>query len=92
MLMTIPPRAVPSSLARKMPVVMASQCIFGRLEMNVYGGGREIQKAGVIGNYSDMSPETTFIKLAWLLSNHPHEVSKLMLENLRGEINKRLLH
>lgn len=78
-------------LAKKMPVVMAPQTVYGRLQMNVYGGGRLIQEAGVIGNYSDMTTETTFIKLAWLISNHPKEVKKLMMENLRGEITKRLL-
>jgi len=79
------------TLAKKMPVVMSPQTIFGRLQMNVYSPGRLIQDIGVIGNYSDMTPETTFIKLAWLLSNHPKEVKEMMLENLRGELTKRLL-
>lgn len=79
------------SLAKNMPVVMSLQTIFGRVQMNVYGGGREIQKTGVIGNYSDMTVETTFVKLAWLLSNHPNNVRMMMGENLRGEISKRIL-
>jgi len=78
-------------LAAKIPVVMAPQTTYGRLQMNVYAPGRVIQKAGVIGNYSDMTPETTFIKLAWLLSHHPKEVKNLMTENLRGELSKRIL-
>jgi len=76
-------------LANKIPVVMSSQTIFGRLQMNVYAKGRELQEAGVIGNYSDMTPETTFIKLAWLLSNYPKEVKELLLKDFRGEISKR---
>ncbi len=79
------------SLAKKMPVVMSSQTIYGRVQMNVYGPGRKLQEAGVFGNYSDMTPETTFIKLAWLISNYPEKVKEMMLENLRGEINERLL-
>ncbi|MDP6583541.1 MAG: Glu-tRNA(Gln) amidotransferase subunit GatD, partial [Anaerolineales bacterium] len=55
-------------LCKKMPVVMSSQTVFGRVDMNVYSPGRELQDIGVIGNYSDMSPETSYVKLAWLLS------------------------
>ncbi len=78
-------------LAKKMPVVMTTQTIYGRVQMNVYGAGREIQNMGVIGNYNDMTPETAFIKLAWLLSNYPHKVKELISINLKGEINKRIL-
>ncbi len=77
-------------LSKKMPVVMASQSIYGRLQMNVYSTARDLQAAGVIGNLSDMTPETTFIKLAWLLSNcKKAEVKELITKNLRGEISER---
>jgi glutamyl-tRNA(Gln) amidotransferase subunit D len=69
---------------------MAPQTIYGRLDMNVYSPGREIQELGVLGNYTDMTPETAFIKLAWLLSNYPKErVKELISQNLRGEISER---
>ncbi|MBD3203406.1 Glu-tRNA(Gln) amidotransferase subunit GatD [Candidatus Woesearchaeota archaeon] len=72
-------------------VVMSPQTIFGRLQMNVYAPARKLQKIGVLGNFSDMTPETTFIKLAWLLSNHPKKkVKKLITKNLRGEISERI--
>ena len=77
-------------LARKMPVVMAPQTVYGALQMDVYSPGRVIQEAGVLGNFSDMTPETTFIKLAWLLSNHSKEIKQLLSKNLRGELNPRL--
>ena len=77
-------------LSKKIPVVMTSQCLFGRVNMNVYSPGRELVGAGVLGNQSDMLPEVAYIKLAWLLSNNKKEVRKLMGEDLRGEINKRL--
>ncbi len=77
-------------LCGQMPVVMASQAIYGRLQMNVYSTGRDLQKAGVLGHLSDMTPETTFIKLAWLLSNYPTEkAAGLMTKNLIGEISER---
>ena len=79
-----------SSLCKKMPVIMASQSIYGRLQMNVYSTARDLQAAGVVGNLSDMTPETAFIKLAWLLSNYSKkEVKELITKNLRGEIAER---
>jgi glutamyl-tRNA(Gln) amidotransferase subunit D len=78
-------------LANKISIVMSSQTIFGRINMNVYGPGRKLQEIGIIGNFSDMTSEIAFIKLGWLLSNYPKkEVGKLFCENLRGEINERI--
>lgn len=78
-------------LTKTMPVVMASQCLYGRIDMNVYAEGRINKDAGILGNYSDMTAETTFIKLAWLLSNYPKEsIPELITTNFRGEISERL--
>ena len=72
-------------------VAMSPQTIYGKLQMNVYAPARQLQTVGVLGNYSDMTPETTFIKLAWLLSNYSKkETKELLTKNLRGEINERL--
>ena len=70
-------------------VVMATQCIFGRVHMHVYDKAVDLQNIGVIPA-EDMTSETAFIKLAWLLSNYPKkEVSTMLGENLRGEISER---
>ncbi|MBU4284156.1 MAG: Glu-tRNA(Gln) amidotransferase subunit GatD [Nanoarchaeota archaeon] len=72
-------------------VVMSSQAIYGRLQMNVYTPMRELQEIGVLGHLSDMTAETTFIKLAWLLSNYKkEEVKQLITKNLKGEISERV--
>lgn len=72
------------------PVVMTSQCIDGRINMNVYSEGRKNMESGVLGNLTDMTPETAFIKLAWLISNFGNDGAKeLYNKNLRGEINER---
>ena len=72
-------------------VVNAPQTIFGRLNMNVYEDQRNAQAIGVLGNMNDMTPVTTFIKLAWLLSNYPkNKVKELITKNLVGEMNNRL--
>lgn len=71
-------------------VASTTQTIFGRVNMDVYSTGRKMQDLGIIGNQLDMTPETAFIKLAWLLSNYKKdEAKKLFSENLRGEISER---
>lgn len=70
-------------------VAMASQTIYGRVNMNVYSPARRLQQIGVLGNLADMTPETAFIKLAWLLSNYSGEEAKnLIVKNLKGEISE----
>jgi len=82
-----------AKLAKKMPIAMTSQTIYGRVNMNVYSTGREELEMGIMGNYCDMTPETAFIKLAWLLSNHKKggmkEIKALFENNLCGEISER---
>lgn len=51
-------------------VVMASQTIFGRINMNVYSRGRELLALGVGGNYEDLPPESAFMKLVVELSRN----------------------
>ncbi|MBI4155306.1 Glu-tRNA(Gln) amidotransferase subunit GatD [Candidatus Woesearchaeota archaeon] len=77
------------SLSKSCIICMTSTCLFGRVNMNVYSKGYKLQEAGVIGNLTDMLPETAFIKLAWLLGNYKNkeQVKELMCKNLRGEIS-----
>jgi len=69
------------------PVVMGSQCLYGRVNMNVYSTGRELVSAGVISAL-DMLPETAYVKLVWTLgqTDNMEEVKKIMQTNLKGEI------
>ena len=76
-------------LSKKIPVVITSQCIFGRVNLNVYSTGRKLQEIGILGNLSDMTTETAFIKLAWLISNYPKNVRKMIDKDLKGEISRR---
>ena len=74
-------------------VVLAPQTINGRISLNVYSNQRDMRDIGVLGDGSDMTPETTFVKLAWLLSNYNKgETRKLITQNLRGEITERTLY
>ncbi len=74
-------------IARGAHVVMASQCIHGRTNMNVYSTGRDLLKMGVIPA-RDMLPEVAYIKLMWILgrTQDPDEVRRLFLEDVAGEI------
>ena len=78
-------------LCKKIPVIATSQCIFGRINMNVYETGRKMQEAGILGNLSDMTAEPAFIKLVWLLSNYKkNEINNLVMHNFRNELNDKL--
>jgi glutamyl-tRNA(Gln) amidotransferase subunit D len=72
-------------------VAATTQTIHGSINMNVYSTGRKMQDMGILGNYTDMTPETAYIKLAWLLSNYsPAQARQLYTVNLRGEISGRI--
>ncbi|MDR3063614.1 MAG: Glu-tRNA(Gln) amidotransferase subunit GatD [Methanobrevibacter sp.] len=71
-------------------VVMTSQCIYGRVNMNVYSTGRKLLNAGIISG-KDMIPEVAFVKLAWALgqSSNIEEVKNIIQTNLAGELNEK---
>ncbi len=72
------------------PVVMTSQCVWGRVNMKVYSTGRDLLKLGVIP-VEDMLPETALVKLMWVLPRAKtiEKVYELMRKNLAGEITPR---
>tara|TARA_Y100000034_G_C6889149_1_gene408759 strand:- start:63 stop:1148 length:1086 start_codon:yes stop_codon:yes gene_type:complete len=77
-------------LALKIPVIMTTQTIFGKINLNVYNTGRKLQEIGILGDQLDMLTETAYIKLAWLLSNYKKgEIPKLVSRNFRGEFSSR---
>lgn len=85
-----PEELIPSLLRahdEQIPVVMASQCLYGRVNMNVYSTGRKLVEGGVI-SAMDMLPETAYVKLIWTLgqTENPEEVKMIMQTNLKGEI------
>jgi glutamyl-tRNA(Gln) amidotransferase subunit D len=73
-----------------MTVVMASQCIYGRVNMNVYSTGRELLNIGVIPA-GDMLPETALVKLMWVLAqtDSKERIRELFLTDVAGELSER---
>ena len=69
---------------------MTSQCLWGRVDMNVYDTGRDLLKAGVVP-LEDMLPETALTKLMWSMANtnSPDETRRVMQDDLAGETTAR---
>jgi glutamyl-tRNA(Gln) amidotransferase subunit D len=83
--------SVARATGENIPVVMTSQCIFGRTNMNVYSSGRRLLNSNVI-SVSDMLPETAYTKLLWAAgqSDDMDEIRKIMQTNLKGEMDTTL--
>lgn len=84
--------AIKNLIDSGIPVVMAPQTIYGRLDLNVYSAGRLLKQAGVIGNGADWLPETALVKLMWVLGHTKkmEKVEEMMMTNFAGEISKEI--
>lgn len=75
-------------LALKIPIVMSTQTIYGEVNLNVYTPLRMLEEIGIIGHLSQMTTETSFIKLAYLISTAKKEdVKELYMTNILGEMD-----
>ncbi|RLG26237.1 Glu-tRNA(Gln) amidotransferase GatDE subunit D, partial [Methanosarcinales archaeon] len=72
---------------KKIPVVITSQCINGRICDRVYETGRDMLAARIIEG-EDLLPEVALVKLMWTLAQtqKPEEIRKIMTTNITGEI------
>jgi glutamyl-tRNA(Gln) amidotransferase subunit D len=73
----------------KMPVIVTSQCLNGRICDRVYDTGRDVLKAGAIEG-EDTLPETALVKLMWVLGQTDEfdEAIEMFREDLSGEITE----
>ena len=71
-------------------VGMCSQCIWGRVHMNVYSTGRDLLRIGVLP-LGDMLSETALVKMMWAFGQekNPDSVKKIMTTNLADELSDR---
>ncbi len=78
------------AIAEDIIVAMTSQCINGRVDMNVYRTGVELLEMGVI-SCEDMLSEVALVKLMWLLANQKDsdKIRVQMVQSLVGEIDMR---
>jgi glutamyl-tRNA(Gln) amidotransferase subunit D len=84
--------AIQNAASQGVVVALASQCIWGRVNMNVYDTGRDLLELGVVPA-DDMFPETALVKLMWVLgqTKDPEEAKKLFKTNIAGEFSPRTL-
>jgi len=80
------------AIEKDVVVAMASQCIWGRIDMNVYDQGRDLLAIGVIP-LEDMLAETALVKLMWTFgqTKKTDEAKKLLTTNIANEISPRTL-
>lgn len=73
----------------KMPVVITSQCLNGRICDRVYDTGRDMLKAGAVEG-EDTLPETALVKLMWVLgqTNDFETAIGMLQKDLSGEITE----
>lgn len=85
-------KAIERGVEEGVVFVMTSQCLWGRVNMNVYSTGRKLLSLGVIPG-EDMLPEVALVKLMWALgqTSDVEEVRRIMLTNIAGEISDRSL-
>ena len=84
--------SIKRAVSKGVLVALASQCIWGRVNMNVYDTGRDLLSFGVIPS-GDMFPETALVKLMWSLgqTSSPTESAELFKANIAGEYSPRTL-
>jgi len=84
--------SIKRAVAKGVVVALASQCIWGRVNMNVYDTGRDLLSFGVVP-LDDMFPETGLGKLMWVLgqTDDPKEAVRLLKTNIAGEFSLRTL-
>lgn len=82
--------AVKRAIEEGIPVVMTTQTLLGRVNMNVYTTGRKLLEVGVIPG-DDMLPEVAYVKLSWILfqTRDLNKVKEMMTTNYVNEINPR---
>jgi len=73
------------------PVVIAPQTIYGRINTTVYTNLRILYHDTKAIPAEDMLPEVAYVKLGWLLAHYKdiEDIRKMMLTNIAGEITSR---
>jgi glutamyl-tRNA(Gln) amidotransferase subunit D len=71
-------------------VLMTSQCLYGKVNMNIYNSGRKLINSNVMSG-NDMTPEVAYVKLCWALgqSDNLKDVEKIINTNIAGEISEK---
>jgi glutamyl-tRNA(Gln) amidotransferase subunit D len=84
--------SIQKAIANNVIVAMASQCIWGRVNMNVYNTGRDLLTMGVVP-LDDMLAETALVKLMWVFgqTQNVEKAKELLKTDISGEFSPRIL-
>jgi glutamyl-tRNA(Gln) amidotransferase subunit D len=84
--------AIEKAVQNSVLVGMTSQCLWGRIDMNVYDTGRDLLSIGVTP-LEDMLPETALVKMMWALkqTESREEARTLLTKNIAHEFSDRTL-
>jgi len=82
--------AIHRAVENDVVVAMTSQCIWGRVNMDVYDTGRDLLEMGIVP-LEDMLPETALVKLMWIFGQTKdlEKVKRLLTTNMAHEISPR---
>ena len=85
-------KSIQNAVESNVIVAMTSQCIWGRVNMNVYNTGRDLLTMGVVP-LDDMLSETALVKLMWVLgqTQNVEKAKELLKTNISGEFSPRTL-
>jgi glutamyl-tRNA(Gln) amidotransferase subunit D len=77
---------------KKVPVIMTSQTLYGRVNPYVYSNLRQVSIKAHGIYVKDMHPETAYIKLGWVLGQTKdyEKAREMMLTDCKGEFTERL--
>jgi glutamyl-tRNA(Gln) amidotransferase subunit D len=83
--------AIKKAIDKGLSVIIASQTLYGRVHPLVYTNLRKLSIGLSCIFVEDMTPETAYIKLGWVLAHttNPEKVKEMMLTSFAGEITER---
>ncbi len=81
---------IKNAIEKGLLIGLTSQCIWGRINMNVYATGRDLMAMGVVP-LGDMLAETALVKLMWILrqTDNAEDAKNLLRTNVAGEMSER---
>lgn len=79
--------SITAACKKGIPVLIATQCIYGTTRMYLYEVGQRAIELGVIPT-GDMTTEAAFVKLKWALgqTKDPNKIANLFGKNIAGEV------
>ncbi|MBN2203189.1 MAG: Glu-tRNA(Gln) amidotransferase subunit GatD [Candidatus Aenigmarchaeota archaeon] len=83
--------AIKKIIKKGIPIVMATQTIYGRVNTKVYTNLRILFSEAKAIPAEDMTPETAYVKLGFVLGHESNmdKVREMILTNMAGEITDR---